>query len=55
MVDKGLGRVALRSTHSRPADTFQWIETFTGDLTSMSLTTHRYLRLDWKLHGKDPQ
>ena len=28
------------------ADTFQWIETFTGELTLLSLTNHRYLRLD---------
>jgi len=30
-----------------PAETFQWIETLNGDLTLMSLATHRYLRVDF--------
>jgi hypothetical protein len=63
IVDRGLGRVAFRSTRgfvSSDADgllllnkrdagaslTFQWIETFTGELVLMSLATHRYVRLD---------
>jgi hypothetical protein len=62
VVDRKLGRVALRSpegflsvgadgavSHSKTAgdaETFQWIETFTGELTLMSLTNHRYLRVD---------
>jgi hypothetical protein len=29
------------------SETFQWIETFTGELTLMSLTTNRYLRIDF--------
>ena len=63
VVDRGLGRVALRSAHGMvstgrdgrlslrtvapgSAETFQWIETFTGELTLMSLSTHRYVRLE---------
>ncbi len=63
VVDRGLGRVALRSAHCLastgrdgrlslrhvapgPAETFQWIETFTGELILMSLSTHRYVRLE---------
>jgi xylan 1,4-beta-xylosidase len=40
------GSVALRSGPCDVAETFQWIETFTGELTLMSLETHRYLRID---------
>jgi xylan 1,4-beta-xylosidase len=53
VVDRGQGRVALRgndgflSVGSDHAETFQWIETFTGELTLMSLTNHRYLRMDF--------
>jgi len=41
------GSVSLRQV-SRPgvAETFQWMETFTGELILMSLTNHRYLRLE---------
>jgi beta-xylosidase len=63
VVDRGLGRVALRSNNAfisvaptgaaklyvgaaGKAETFQWIETFTGELTLMSLSKNRYLRLD---------
>ena len=63
MVDRGLGRVALRCARglvsvtaggdvslragaAGPSETFQWIETFTGELILMSLSTHRYLWLD---------
>lgn len=67
VVDRGLGRVALRSgmkylsvaatsdststvslRAGAPGDgeTFQWMETMYGDLTLMSLSTHRYLRLE---------
>jgi xylan 1,4-beta-xylosidase len=62
IIDRGLGRVALRSAAGffsvapdgaislRPnaetnAETFQWIETFTGELTLLSLQTNRYLRV----------
>jgi len=38
------GHISLRTGVPGPAETFQWIETFTGDLTLMSLKTHRYLR-----------
>ncbi len=56
VLDRGRGRVALRgkdgflSTKEKPAktETFQWVETFTGELTLLSLTNHRYLRLDAK-------
>jgi hypothetical protein len=39
------------------AETFQWIETFTGDLTLLSLKTNRYLRVDFasgKLFADSP-
>ncbi|MFN3648476.1 MAG: family 43 glycosylhydrolase [Armatimonadota bacterium] len=65
VIDRGLGRVALRSgdrvisvggggapgevtLRSGPpglSETFQWIETPQGELTLLSLATHRYLRL----------
>lgn len=41
------GAVSLHSGPPREAETFQWIETFTGDLTLMSLKTNRYLRVDF--------
>jgi len=41
------GAVSLRAGNPQDAETFQWIETFTGDLTLMSLKTHRYLRVDF--------
>jgi beta-xylosidase len=37
--------VHLRVAAPAEAETFQWIETPTGDLTLLSLATHRYLRL----------
>ena len=40
------GDVSLRAGDAGPSETFQWIETFTGELILMSLSTHRYLRLD---------
>jgi hypothetical protein len=40
------GDVSLRSGTAGPSETFQWIETFTGELVLMSLSTHRYLRVD---------
>ena len=63
VIDRGLGRVALRSQdgrfvaidHDRAAlarddrgdgSRFQWIENVYGDLLLLSLSTHRYLRLD---------
>ena len=63
VVDRGLGRIALRSKagfvsidpsgavtlrsgRAGQSENFQWIETFTGELTLMSLATNRYLRID---------
>ncbi len=41
------GRAAeLRPGAPGPAETFQWMETFTGEVILMSLATHRYIRLD---------
>ncbi|HEX3747752.1 MAG TPA: glycoside hydrolase 43 family protein [Bryobacteraceae bacterium] len=40
------GSVAMRRDAPGPAETFQWIETFTNELVLLSLETHRYLRLD---------
>lgn len=40
------GQVALRNGPLTDAETFQWIETPMGDLTLLSLATHRYLQLD---------
>jgi beta-xylosidase len=42
----GASRVVLRSGSPGEAETFQWIETPYGDLTLLSLATHRYLRVD---------
>jgi hypothetical protein len=41
------GDVSVRpAAAAGPSETFQWIETFTGELTLLSLSTHRYLRVD---------
>lgn len=40
------GEVILKPGDPTEAETFQWIETPQGDLTLLSLATHRYLRLD---------
>ena len=40
------GRLALRTIDPGPDQTFQWIETFTGELILMSLSTNRYVRLE---------
>ena len=45
------GAVTLRSGPAEHSETFQWIETFTGDLVLMSLSTNRYLRIDSQ-HGR---
>jgi hypothetical protein len=47
--DVSVGRdhvVSLRRRTVGDAETFQWMETFDGDLILMSLSTTRYLRLD---------
>jgi xylan 1,4-beta-xylosidase len=41
------GRVSFHAGTIGEGETFQWIETFTGDLTLMSLKTHRYLRANF--------
>jgi beta-xylosidase len=41
------GGVSIRRGPPGAAETFQWIETFTGELTLLSLRTHRYLRVDF--------
>ena len=43
----GDGHIVLHAGAPGPAETFQWIETLNGDLTLMSLATHRYLRVDF--------
>jgi xylan 1,4-beta-xylosidase len=40
------GAVSLRAGTPGPSETFQWIETFDGKLTLLSLETNRYLRAD---------
>ncbi len=42
------GRVTLQSTKPATAQSFQWIETPTGELVLMSLVTNRFLRIDPK-------
>jgi hypothetical protein len=39
-------RVIVRRGDPGDAETFQWVETLYGDVAFLSLTTHRYLRLD---------
>lgn len=39
-------KVVVRAGHPRDAETFQWIETPTGELVLMSLATHLFLRID---------
>ena len=40
------GKVVIRDADPDVAETFQWIETFTGELTLLSLASHRYVRFD---------
>jgi hypothetical protein len=40
------GTVSLRAGTPGDSETFQWMETMYGDLVLMSLTTHRYFRLE---------
>ena len=40
------GKVSLVEQSPGAAETFQWIETFTGELTLLSLSTNRYLEVD---------
>jgi xylan 1,4-beta-xylosidase len=51
------GRLALKTGPMTDAETFQWMETFTGELILMSLSTHRYVRVDHEtgaLHADSP-
>jgi hypothetical protein len=51
------GDLSLPTGPPQEAETFQWIETFTGDLTLLSLKTNRYLRVDFdsgKLIAESP-
>ena len=55
--DRGLvsvgadGTLTLRDGAPGEAETFQWIETFTGELTLLSLATQRYVRLETTADG----
>jgi hypothetical protein len=40
------GGVSLRAGAPEQSQTFQWIDTFDGEVTLMSLATNRYLRVD---------
>jgi hypothetical protein len=40
------GRADWALEASSPSQTFQWMETLTGEVILMSLRTHRYLRVD---------
>jgi xylan 1,4-beta-xylosidase len=42
----GDGVVSVRRGVAGVAETFQWIETFEGELTLMSLVTNRFVRVD---------
>ncbi|WP_303831664.1 glycoside hydrolase family 43 protein [Asticcacaulis taihuensis] len=42
----GSGQVSLKKGPPGPGETFQWIETLTGELTLMSLANDRFLRID---------
>ena len=50
-VDQDRG-VTLRQGQPRDQETFQWMETFNGDLILMSLASNRYLRVDTAGAGK---
>ena len=49
-VDKA-GHVTLKNGKPGAGETFQWIETLTGELTLMSLASDRFLRIDPKTLG----
>ena len=40
------GRVGLKAGAPGTTEAFQWMETLTGELTLMSLASHRFLRID---------
>ena len=39
------GSISLQPVSAGPSETFQWVETFTGELTLLSLESGRYLRV----------
>jgi hypothetical protein len=43
---EGSGAVSLRRGEPGNAESFQWMESFDGDLLLMSLSTNRFLRVD---------
>jgi beta-xylosidase len=43
------GTISIRAGAPGKSETFQWTETFTGELTLLSLETNRYLRVDTTL------
>jgi hypothetical protein len=45
------GGVTLRKGRPGSGESFQWIETPTGELVLMSLATNRFLRLDPATHA----
>ena len=45
------GRTSLEENSPGPVQSFQWIETPTGELVLMSLASHRFLRIDPKTHA----
>ena len=40
------GSLSIRGGAPSDAETFQWIETFTGELILLSLSSHRYMQVD---------
>lgn len=56
MTVKADGSVAFAADKKSPAQSFQWMETLTGEIILMSLETNRYLRLDNKgtFHADSP-
>jgi hypothetical protein len=46
MTSDTTGAVSLRAGSPGDSETFQWMESFYGDLNLMSLSTHRYLRVE---------
>jgi xylan 1,4-beta-xylosidase len=40
------GKVEWAAASEDPGQVFQWVETLTGEITLLSLKTHRYLRVD---------
>jgi xylan 1,4-beta-xylosidase len=45
------GKISLKAVRPGPEQSFQWIETPTGELVLMSLATNRYLKIDPHTQG----